>query len=180
VLVQRLKREPAVSEGFFNDPILNSPYERPTQHWELVEGIPTEESVAGRRESRLITPIPQPRKRGGKGEQVQQRSLAIGDQEISDEKQQYEVTQQINSIRSLVAEWRQAPEGQWKVTPETARLLKHWRHHEFEGIRPFFCQIEAAETAIWLTEKFLSICTICDFWGLDRHEASNAHLRFLA
>jgi type III restriction enzyme len=152
VLVVRLKREPAVSERFFNDPILNSPYERPTQHWELVEGIPTEESVARRRESPLITPIPAPRKRGRKGEQVQQRTLAIGAEEICDEKQQYEVTQQTNSIRALVAEWRQASEGQWKVTPETAQLLKHWRHHEFQGIRPFFCQIEAAETAIWLTE----------------------------
>jgi type III restriction enzyme len=51
-----------------------------------------------------------------------------------------------------VEEWRQAPESQWKVSAETARLLKHWRHHEFQGIRPFYCQIEAAETAIWLTE----------------------------
>ena len=141
-----------MSERFFNDPILNSPYDCPTQHWELLDGIPTEAAVASRRESRLITPIPQPRKRGGKGEQVQQRSLAIGAQELPDEQQQYEVTQQINSIRALVAEWRQAPESQWKVTPETARLLQHWRHHEFQGIRPFFCQIEAAETAIWLTE----------------------------
>ncbi|MDX5367729.1 MAG: DEAD/DEAH box helicase family protein, partial [Alphaproteobacteria bacterium] len=41
---------------------------------------------------------------------------------------------------------------QWQVTPETARLLQHWRHHQFQGIRPFFCQIEAVETAIWLTE----------------------------
>ncbi len=40
----------------------------------------------------------------------------------------------------------------WGVTPETARLLQHWRHHEFTGVRPFFCQIEAVETAIWLTE----------------------------
>jgi hypothetical protein len=38
------------------------------------------------------------------------------------------------------------------VTPETARPLQHWRHHEFTGVRPFFCQTEAAETAIWLTE----------------------------
>jgi type III restriction enzyme len=42
--------------------------------------------------------------------------------------------------------------SQWQVTPETARLLEHWRHHKFSGIRPFFCQVEAAETAIWLTE----------------------------
>ena len=38
------------------------------------------------------------------------------------------------------------------MTPETARLLQHWRHHKFSGIRPFFCQVEAVETAIWLTE----------------------------
>src|SRR5205823_6624040 len=28
----------------------------------------------------------------------------------------------------------------------------HWRHHPFSGFRPFFCQIEAVETATWLTE----------------------------
>ena len=44
------------------------------------------------------------------------------------------------------------PESQWRVTPETAALLKHWRHHRFAGVRPFFCQVEAAETIIWLTE----------------------------
>jgi hypothetical protein len=37
-------------------------------------------------------------------------------------------------------------------TPETVRLIQHWRHHGFSGVRPFFCQIEAVETAIWLTE----------------------------
>lgn len=41
---------------------------------------------------------------------------------------------------------------QWLNTPKTARLLHHWRHHAFQGVRPFFCQIEAVETAIWLTE----------------------------
>ena len=49
--------------------------------------------------------------------------------------------------------WRALPNpSQWQVTPETARLLQHWRHHEFSGVRPFFCQVEAVETAIWLTE----------------------------
>ena len=38
------------------------------------------------------------------------------------------------------------------MTPETARLLRHWRSHRFGDIRPFFCQVEAVETAIWLTE----------------------------
>ena len=49
--------------------------------------------------------------------------------------------------------WRALPNpGDWQVTPETARLLRHWRHHRFGGVRPFFCQIEAVETLIWLTE----------------------------
>nr|WP_231374847.1 MULTISPECIES: DEAD/DEAH box helicase family protein [unclassified Polaromonas] len=30
--------------------------------------------------------------------------------------------------------------------------MQHWRHHDFSGIRPFFCQVEAVETAVWLTE----------------------------
>jgi type III restriction enzyme len=42
--------------------------------------------------------------------------------------------------------------SQWQVTPETARLLQHWRHHRFNKYQPFFCQIEAVETAIWLAE----------------------------
>ena len=140
-----------MSERFFKDPILNSPYEHPSRHWELDKGgIPTQQLIERRRESRLITPIPKPKKRGGKEEQ---RVLEFGAQQVSGESdQQYEVTQQVNSIRELVNEWRQAPENQWKVTAETARLLNHWRHYEFKGIKPFFCQIEAAETAIWLTE----------------------------
>ncbi len=49
--------------------------------------------------------------------------------------------------------WRAWPKpSEWQVTPETARLLQHWRHHNFAGVRPFFCQVEAVETAIWLTE----------------------------
>jgi hypothetical protein len=59
----------------------------------------------------------------------------------------------INGIRQQVDRWRTLPNpSQWQVTPETARLLQHWRHHKFGGIRPFFCRIEAVEMAIWLTK----------------------------
>jgi type III restriction enzyme len=72
---------------------------------------------------------------------------------LSDEKQQYDPTSIINTLRNHVDEWRALPNpGDWRVTPETARLLKHWRHHNFSDIRPFFCQVEAIETLIWLTE----------------------------
>ncbi len=59
----------------------------------------------------------------------------------------------INGVRQQVDRWRKIPDSsRWGVTPETARLLQHWRHHQFSDIRPFFCQVEAAETAIWLSE----------------------------
>jgi type III restriction enzyme len=72
---------------------------------------------------------------------------------LSDKDQQYDPTSIINEVRQSVNTWRALPHpGQWQVTPETARLLQHWRHHQFGDVRPFFCQIEAAETAIWLSE----------------------------
>ncbi|MGB7404732.1 MAG: DEAD/DEAH box helicase family protein [Pacificimonas sp.] len=59
----------------------------------------------------------------------------------------------VNEIRGYVGAWRKIPnQGDWGVTPATQRLLDYWRNHEFPGIRPFFCQVEAAETLIWLTE----------------------------
>jgi type III restriction enzyme len=52
-----------------------------------------------------------------------------------------------------VDQWRDLTNPtDWQVTPETARLLQHWRHYEFNHIRPFYCQVEAVETAIWLSE----------------------------
>jgi hypothetical protein len=65
----------------------------------------------------------------------------------------YDTTGIINKVRSSVDSWRQLKDSKnWGVTPETARLLQHWRHHKFNGVRPFFCQVEAVETAIWLSE----------------------------
>ncbi len=50
-------------------------------------------------------------------------------------------------------QWRRLSNpSDWLVTPETARLLQYWRYHKFNSVRPFFCQVEAVETAIWLTE----------------------------
>ena len=143
----------SATDQFFEKPILNSPYAYPLQHWELdVDGQPTNQLIGTRRSAEFITPIPKPKKR----RQVQgvQQTLALFDTEgISVNSQQYDLSLYINSIREKVSAWRQLPNSEdWKVTPETARLLQHWRHYEFQGIRPFFCQIEAVETAIWLAE----------------------------
>ena len=72
---------------------------------------------------------------------------------LSTREQQYEVTAAVNEVRRRVDEWRSIPgPNNWGVTPETARLLLHWRQHKFSSFRPFFCQVEAVETLIWLTE----------------------------
>ncbi len=137
---------------FFEHPILNSPYELPARHWELdAEGQPTQQTIETRRVAKYITPVPKPRKRK-KG--TAQESLVFDEGAgVSTAAQQYDPTPIINELRYQVDQWRKWPNpADWHVTPETERLLKHWRHHKFAGIRPFFCQIEAAETAIWLTE----------------------------
>jgi type III restriction enzyme len=137
-------------DTFFERPILNSPYERPSRHWELDEtGQPTQRIVESRRRADFVTPIPKPKKR----RVPEQQMLIEGDGDLSTQAQQYDPTAIINQVRALVEEWRALPNpNQWGVTAETARLLKHWRHHKFSNLRPFFCQIEAAETVIWLTE----------------------------
>ena len=136
---------------FHLNPILNSPYDEPKRHWILDEGRqPTDMIGDGRREVSFISPIPKPRKAG----RATQKQLALDAESAALEtaNQQYELTVLIGGLRRELAEWRALPESHWRVTPETARLLKHWRHHAFSDIRPFFCQLEAVETVIWLTE----------------------------
>ena len=141
-----------MSERFFERPILNSPYECPTQHWELdEEGQPTHRIVDKRRPAEFVTPIPKPKRRKGLPDQ---RSMPLDQGHgLSTEQQQYNDPATINEVRGEVAKWRLILDSsKWRVTPETQRLLQHWRNHNFTGIRPFFCQLEAVEVAIWLTE----------------------------
>ena len=141
-----------MSDQFFEKPILNSPYEYPARHWELdAQGQPTKNIIERRRPAEFITPIPKPKKR--KTADYQQVLVFDEGKGLSSAGQQYDPTPMINALRRRVDQWRTIPNPtDWGVTPETARLLQHWRHHPFSGVRPFFCQIEAIETVIWLTE----------------------------
>ncbi|MCL6107065.1 MAG: DEAD/DEAH box helicase family protein [Actinobacteria bacterium] len=149
-----------MEDRFFKQPIINSPYEYPSKHWELDEqGQPTQKIINTRRSAEFVTPIPKPRKRnsasGQQQEQAHKQQQIVYDEGkgLSTETQQYDPTSIINALRRHVDKWRALPDpNTWHVTPETARLLQHWRHHQFSGYRPFFCQVEAVETAIWLTE----------------------------
>ncbi len=140
-----------MSENFYEQPIRNSPYECPSEHWELDENrSPTNEIRKQRRSVSFVTPIPKPKKL----KNVQRKM--VFDQEskgLETEDQQYDLTALINELRQRIAVWRALPDPKdWLVTPETARLLQHWRHNRFNNIRPFFCQVEAVEMVIWLTE----------------------------
>ncbi len=138
---------------FFSKPILNSPYAYPARHWELDDkGQPTQQIIESRRWAEFITPIPKPKKRKGAAEQRQLFEFEENDS-ISSSDQRYDPTPIINELRHHVDAWRKLGNpNEWRVTPETARLLQHWRSYQFNGVRPFFCQVEAVETAIWLTE----------------------------
>lgn len=129
--------------GFTDNPIITSPFETPAFHYELDdEGQPTGNKLQGRRESIQVVPVPAARRRGPK-----QEELALFDQDGA------KVTSNalINEIRKHVEQWRALPPSQWGVTPETQRLLLHWREPS-RARRLFFCQREAVETLIYLTE----------------------------
>lgn len=89
---------------YFDLPILNSPYEYPTRHWELDDGQPTQRTIERRRPAEFITPIPKLRKR--KGSSVQQQLVIDEGKGLSTEEQQYDPTSVINSLRRHVDEWR--------------------------------------------------------------------------
>jgi hypothetical protein len=130
---------------FFERPILNSPYDYPARHWELDDqGQPTQQIIETRRRAEFITPIPKPKKqKSGHG---QQQLVFDEGKGLSTQAQQYDPTSIINELRAKVDQWRSIQNPtHWQVTPETARLLQHWRSHKFSGIRPFFCQVEAVE-----------------------------------
>lgn len=172
-----------MTDSFFEHPILNSPYAYPGRHWELDDdGQPTNRIVESRRGSRLLTPVPKPQKR--RRAPNQPGFVFDSGEGLSTEEQEYNPTPIINEIRSYVEAWRNLPNpDQWQVSPETARLLQHWRHHDFQNLRPFFCQIEAVETAIWLTEVAPKRgAAVAKFWAHIRaaNDQSNPELVRLA
>ena len=125
--------------GFADNPIINSPFEKPHWHFELdQDGQPTGKKLPGRRESIQVVPVPMARRRW-----PQQRELALEDK--------VSPNVLVNEIRKHVDQWRDLPPSQWGVTPETQRLLLHWRD-AYRERKQFFCQREAVETLIWLSE----------------------------
>ena len=140
-----------MTKPFYAEPILDSPYEVPTRHHALSDsGEPLDHPpIEGRRRSKYVAPVPKSRK--VKVDPKKQSSLDFD--QAGDGGTRYNPTPIINEIRGHIETWRRLPNpNDWGVTPTTQRLLQHWRDHQFSGPRPFFCQVEAVETAIWLAE----------------------------
>ncbi len=130
-----------MNNQFFEKPILNGPYGYPLRHWELdADGQPTQQIKESRRLAEFITPIPKPKKRRG-GDQA---SIVFDEGAgLSTAAQRYDHTAIINAVRQEVDKWRQIPSpGDWRVSPETARLLQHWRGHKFSLFVRFFARLK--------------------------------------
>lgn len=124
------------------NPIINSAFAEPRQHFRFdSEGI-TSDIIESRRSSHYFIPIAQPKKKNPQLE----LDLGIWTQDrISENKF-------INDIRDRVSWWRKGGyRGTVNITPISRRLLEYWTNPEREK-KLFFCQIEALETVIYLTE----------------------------
>jgi type III restriction enzyme len=117
--------------GAIDQLIVCSPYEEPERHWRYDRESRTFSLEDGRRPAGFVVATP--------------GSKSFDDPGV------FRELPLVNRIRPRVKAWREA--GYPGVTGTTARLLQHWRDPElFEGRRFFFCQLEAIETLIWLTE----------------------------
>ncbi len=129
-----------VSESIDN-PILNSPYAQPDRYYEVGPKGPTGQVREGRRPSESFIPIAVAKKGTDAGQ-------SAFDFDATGERR--ERNSLINDLRRDVAAWRRG--GDYSgVTPISRKLLQHWADPDREN-RVLFCQREAAETAIFLTE----------------------------
>lgn len=111
--------------------IINSPYEEPAQHWNYHRESRAFSLKDGRRPAGYVI--------------ASESSRSFDDPGI------FVQIPLVNLIRPRIQAWREA--GYPGVTGITKRLLEYWQDkEEFDARRFFFCQLEAAETLIWLTE----------------------------
>ncbi len=113
--------------------IINSPYKEPVRHWSYDQSTRSFDLVEGRRAAGYL--------------------VASESSKSFDDPGEFRKISLVNQIRPRVKTWREA--GYPGVTGITKRLLAHWRDpEEFESRQFFFCQLEAAETLIWLAEAY--------------------------
>lgn len=111
--------------------IINSPYIEPQQYWDYQRNSREFILQAGRRPAGYVV--------------ASENSRSFDDPGIFIE------IELVNVIRPRIKKWRE--DGYRGVTSITKRLLEHWQDpEERKDRRFFFCQLEAIETIIWLSE----------------------------
>lgn len=111
-----MSRTDLMETRFFERPILNSPYEYPSQYWEFDEtDQPTSRVVDRRRHVWFITPIPRPK------EQEQRQQTIVFDapaKAFESDVQQYDLTVFIRNVCHRVDRWCELPApAAWRVRP---------------------------------------------------------------
>ncbi len=130
-------------ESVLATPILNGPYGPPERHFEISkDGEPTGKILVGRRLSESFIPVALTKK-GKKGKTTQEAL----DFDATGERR--EINTLINDVRREVERWRS--NNYPGVTPYTRKLLLHWSDESRDN-KVLFCQREAAETAIFISE----------------------------
>ncbi len=124
------------------DPILNSPFAEPAEHWYIREGEPPERRP-GRRPAIVYPP------RDERRERHVEWSLTDGTLSPSKDYAPGSELTLVNLIRERVKAWRD--QGYPGVTRTTLELLQWWQRDGRDKAL-FFAQREAAETVIFLTE----------------------------
>lgn len=114
-------------------PILSSPYAEPAEYWTYDQETGEASRSPGRRPAGYWF-------RDERSDLVSQGRLFA--------EENFEELPFVNALRGDVRRWRDS--GYPNATNVTRALLKHWR--EDKPRRLFFCQIEAAETIIYLAE----------------------------
>ena len=114
--------------------IINPPYEEPQCYWRYDRKTRSFSEEAGRRPAGYV--------------------VASESSKAYDDPGKFVEIPLVNKIRPRVKAWREHPTNPCAgVTGITRRLLEHWRNpEERKDRRFFFCQLEAIETLIWLTE----------------------------
>ena len=170
VLAQRagsLSWGQGMPDTLIENPILNSPYREPTRHFRFARRGDHQRDRRDRRSSAYFVPIPPPKKKG--------KQLEFDTEWTED---RIEPNDQVNRIRERVKHWR---EGEYQgITQVTRKLLQHWTDPDREN-KLFFCQIEALETLIYLTEAAKKVGdNWIENWLRDANDAANPGLNRIA
>ncbi|MBR1420524.1 MAG: DEAD/DEAH box helicase family protein [Selenomonadaceae bacterium] len=119
-----------MEEQLKNSLVINSAYKEPARHLEYDESQKTYRIKDGRRQAGYKFQAP------SKGK----KSIAA---------EYFVPLDRVNELRNLIKKWRES--NYPGITPITRTLLEYWKRPD-RSPKFFFCQLEAIETLIYLTE----------------------------